>query len=75
MSGGNYLSSSMVITLSMGLPAAYLGWSLQQLPWFCTTEHPLFVRIPFFGGKYSPRILSGFSFLGHEIYIFCGPGR
>ena len=77
MSGGNYLSSSMVITLSMGLPAAYLGWSLWQHPWFCTTEHPpFFVGIPFFGGKFSPRILSGFSFLGHEIHIlFCGPGR
>ena len=37
---------------------------------------PFFVGIPFFGGKFSPRILSGFSFLGHEIHIlFCGPGR
>ena len=42
---------------------------------FVPQSTPLFVRIPFFGGKYSPRILSGFSFLGHEIYIFCGPGR
>ena len=36
---------------------------------------PPFVRIPFFGGTYSPRILSGFSFLGLEIHFFCGPGR
>ena len=37
---------------------------------------PFFVGIPFFGGKFSPRILSGFSFLGHEIHIlFCGSGR
>ena len=56
--------------------ASSISWvATVTTPWFCTTEHPLFVRIPFFGGKYSPRILSGFSFLGLEIQFFCGPGR
>ena len=53
-----------------------LGGHFDNTLGFVPQSTPLFVGIPFFGGKFSPRILSGFSFLGHEIHIlFCGPGR
>lgn len=70
MSGGNYLSSSMVITLSMGLPAAYLGWSLWQHPWFCTTEHPPFsLGSHSLAGSFHPAFFLDFPSLGMR-YIF-----